>query len=192
MAQLNLFPLESVISPKWYIFKTLEIGKVHERLPLKELGECLPDQNENGKGAPGMFAMMFLKHYLNLSDRQLIDRFNTDWSLQIFCNRPLADGELIKDSNLPSRVRTYIAKHADLNQLQAVLLNYWKDDIDNTHVLSMDATCYESCIRFPTDVKLLWESNQWVYEKLLFKLCKITGTKRPRNKFVDQKRKQLT
>jgi IS5 family transposase len=198
MSQLNLFPLESIISPKWYIFKTLEIGKVHERLPLKELGDCLPDQNENGKGAPrwlsneGMFAMMFLKHYLNLSDRQLIDRFNTDWSLQIFCNRPLADGELIKDSNLPSRVRTYIAKHADLNRLQTVLLNYWKDDIDNTHVLSMDATCYESCIRFPTDVKLLWESNQWVYEKLLFKLCKITGTKRPRNKFVDQKRKQLT
>ena len=68
MAQLNLFPLKSIVSPKWYIFKTLEIGKVHERLPLKELGECLPDQNENGKGAPrwlsneGMFAMMFLKH----------------------------------------------------------------------------------------------------------------------------------
>jgi len=44
MAQLNLFPLKSIVSPKWYIFKTLEIGKVHERLPLKELGECLPPQ----------------------------------------------------------------------------------------------------------------------------------------------------
>lgn len=198
MTQLHLFPLESIVSPKWYIFKTLEIGKVHERLPLAELGTCLPPQDENSKGAPrwlsneGMFALMFLKHYLNVSDRQLMERFNTDWSLQIFCNRTLADGELIRDSNLPSRVRSYIAEYADLNQLQTVLLNHWKDDIENTHVLSMDATCYESYIRYPTDVKLLWESNQWVHEKLLFKLCKLTGTKKPRNKYVEQKRKQLS
>lgn len=198
MVQLDLFPLESIVSPKWYIFKNLEIGKVYEKLPLKELGKCLPSQNDNGKGAPrwlsneGMFALMFLKHYLNVSDYQLIERFNTDWSLQIFCNRTLAEGELIKDSNLPSRVRSYIAEHADLNEMQTVLLNHWKGDIENTHVLSMDATCYESYIRYPTDVKLLWEANQWIYDKLLFRLCRLTGIKRPRNKYVVQKRKQLS
>lgn len=198
MSQLNLFPLQSIISPKWYIFEKLEIGKFHKKLPLKELADCLPREVENSKGAPrwlsneGMFAMMFLKHYLNISDRQLVERFNTDWSLQIFCNRTLGEGELIRDINLPSRVRSHIAEHADLNQIQTVLLHHWKEDMENTHVLSMDATCYESYIRYPTDVKLLWESNQWVHEKLLFKLCKITGTKRPRNKYVEQKRKQLS
>lgn len=59
------------------------------------------------------------------------------------------------------------------------------------YCVCMDATVYESYIRFPTDVKLLWESNQWIYEKLLFKLCKLTGEKRPRNKYIDQKKKQL-
>ena len=53
-----------------------------------------------------------------------------------------------------------------------------------------DATCYESYVRFPTDVKLLWESCHWVFEKQLFRWCKILGVKRPRSKYVDQKRKQ--
>jgi hypothetical protein len=35
----------------------------------------------------------------------------------------------------------------------------------------MDATCYESCIRFPTDVKLLWECCVWIFEDQLFRLC---------------------
>ena len=26
-----------------------------------------------------------------------------------------------------------------------------------------DATCYESHMRFPTDMKLLWESLEWLY-----------------------------
>src|SRR5690606_9920097 len=55
----------------------------------------------------------------------------------------------------------------------------------------MDATCYESYIRFSTDVKLLWESCHWVFEKQLFRLCKAFGIKRPRSKYVEQKRRQL-
>ena len=54
-----------------------------------------------------------------------------------------------------------------------------------------DATCYESYIRFPTDVKLLWECCQWVFEKQLFKICKKTGIKRPRSKYHEQKKRQL-
>ena len=54
----------------------------------------------------------------------------------------------------------------------------------------MDATCYESYIRFPTDVKLLWECCQWVYEKQLYKWCGLLSIKRPRSKYLDQKRKQ--
>ncbi|MCC5922120.1 MAG: transposase [Cyclobacteriaceae bacterium] len=197
MAQFEIFPLESTISPKWYIFKNLEIGKVYDSLPLKALEQCLPSEPNDRRGAPrwfsnrGMFALMFLKHYLNISDRKLIDRFNTDWSLQLFCHRPLAENEQIKDFNLLSRVRTYIAENSDLNQVQNILLKYWEEDIENTHVLSMDATCYESYIRYPTDVKLLWESVEWVYQKLIFKISKSLNIKRPRNKFIEQKRKQL-
>ena len=139
-----------------------------------------------------MLGLMFLKHYLNLSDKQLITRFNTDWSLQLFCGKLLKQNELIRDMSLPSRIRSYVAENVDLNEVQSMLLSHWKTDMEHTHVLCMDATAYESYIRFPTDVKLLWESNQWVYEKLLFKLCRLTGEKRPRNKYIDQKKKQLT
>lgn len=79
---------------------------------------------------------------------------------------------------------------ADWQELQRVLINHWKRDMDNTHVLLMDATCYESYIRFPTDVKLLWESCRWVYEKQLYKWCGLLAIKRPRSKYIDQKRKQ--
>ncbi|TRX62720.1 hypothetical protein FNH22_01080 [Fulvivirga sp. M361] len=135
---------------------------------------------------------MFLKHYLNCSDKKLIERFNTDWPFQFFCQKVLGADQYIKDMNLPSRIRSYISEHANLNQLQAMLLTHWKGDVENTNALFVDATCYESYIRFPTDIKPLWEANQWVYEKLLFKLCALTNTKRPRNKYIDQKRKQLT
>src|SRR5690606_393767 len=67
----------------------------------------------------------------------------------------------------------------------------WKRDVNNSHVLLMDATCYESYIRFPTDVKLLWESCHWDFEKQLYRLCRVFGIKRPRSKYVEQKRKQL-
>ncbi len=42
--------------------------------------------------------------------------------------------------------------------------------VNNSHVLLMDATCYECYIRFPTDVKLQWESCHWVFEKQLYRL----------------------
>lgn len=194
--QQEIFQPQQTLDPKWYIFKNLEIGKLYSSLPLAALGECLPPPGS--QGAPrwlsnqGMFGLMFLKHYLNCSDKKLIERFNTDWSLQFSCQKVLGADQYIRDKNLPSRVRSYICEHADLNQLQAILLTHWKGDIENTNALFIDATCYESYIRFPTDIKLLWESNQWVYEKLLFKLCALTKTKRPRNKYIDQKRKQLT
>jgi hypothetical protein len=62
--------------------------------------------------------------------------------------------------------------------------------MNNTHVLLMDATCYESYLRFPTDVKLLWESCQWVYEKQIYRWCKRLSVRRPRSKYREQKQKQ--
>ena len=192
----ELFQPEVYINPKWYLFKEQDLGKIHGSIPWDELEACLPKENF-GPGAKrwfsgrGMLGLMFLKSILNVSDKQLIDRFNTDWSLQLFCNKLLKENERIKDYSIVSRIRTYLSEEVEWEQLQRVLLDYWKRDMDNTHVLLMDATCYESYVRFPTDVKLLWESCQWIYEKQLFKLCKKLRIKRPRSKYVEQKRKQL-
>jgi hypothetical protein len=32
----------------------------------------------------GYFGLMFLKHYLKLSDEKRLERFNTDWAIQMF------------------------------------------------------------------------------------------------------------
>ena len=170
------------------------MGRLHDCIPWDQLADCLPAENR-GPGAPrwcsaqGMLGWMFLKAYLNLSDEKLIERFNTDWALQLFCGKLLKDNQRIKDKAIVSRIRSYIEQHTDWQQIQDVLINHWKRDMNNTHVLLMDATCYESYIRFPTDVKLLWECCQWVFEKQLFKRCKLLSVKRPRSKYTEQKQK---
>lgn len=194
--QKEIFQPHLYFSAKLYIFKhQTPLGRLHDSIPWDQLADCLPEENQ-GPGAPrwfsaqGMFGLMFLKAYLGLSDEKLIDRFNTDWSLQLFCGKLLEDNQRIKDKAIVSRIRTYIAEDADWQQIQEVLINHWKRDMNNTHVLLMDATCYESYIRYPTDVKLLWESCQWVFEKQLYRWCKVLDIKRPRSKYIEQKRKQ--
>ena len=194
--QLEIFQPDLYLNPKWYFFKKTELGKVYDSLPWEQLSECLPEEKGTGPGASrwfsnkGMFALMFLKSYLNISDEKLIDRFNTDYSLQLFCGKLLKAEEYIGDNAIISRIRGYISENCNWSQVQTVLIEHWKRDMSNTHVLFMDATCYESYIRYPTDVKLLWESCKWVYEKGIFKVCKLFSQKRPRSKYNEQKQQQ--
>lgn len=53
-----------------------------------------------------------------------------------------------------------------------------------------DATCYESHLRFPTDVKLLWEGIVWLHRHLC-KHCRTLHIQRPRNKYLDVSRAYL-
>ena len=48
-----------------------------------------------------------------------------------------------------------------------------------------DATCYETSMRYPTNVKLLWESTEWSYKQLKL-ICKYLKIRMPRNKYEDQ------
>lgn len=194
--QLPLFKDFDGYTPKYHFFKNSTLGQIHDSIPWVELAACLPEE-KNGRGAPswfeakGMFALMFLKAYLNVSDRHLIERFNTDWSLQMFCGKLLKEDKQVKDTTIMTRIRSYIEENCEWEQIQEVLINHWKHDVNNAHVLLMDATCYESYIRYPTDVKLLWECCHWVFEKQLYRLCKILKTKRPRSKFREQKIRQM-
>jgi hypothetical protein len=90
---------------------------------------------------------------------------NTDWCLQYFCGVQLGLRK-IKDRNLVSWWRCYIAKHLDLQEIQGVLIQHWKPLMQQSHVTMMDATVYESNIRYPTDTKLLWESIEKLYALL--------------------------
>lgn len=198
MSQHSLFQDFEYQSSKWYIFKNTELGRIHGMIPWDQLSDCLPKEKQNQRGPQswfsnaGCFAVMFLKHYTNLSDEKLIDRINTDWGMQLFCGILLADNEQIKDRAIVSRIRSKISIHVNLlTDVQQSLVGHWSDYMENTDELHMDASCYESYIRFPTDVKLLWECCCWVFEKQLFPYCKTVKIKRPRSKYNDQVLKQL-
>ena len=106
---------------------------------------------------------MFLKHHLCLCDELLIQRLNTDWSMQQFCGILLKPHQIIRDTNLPSWWRGYIGQHLDITALQKVFAAYWKVEMQETRLSSEDATCYESRIAYPTPVKLLWQCCQKVF-----------------------------
>lgn len=115
---------------------------------------------------------------------------NTDYSLQLFCGIYLMPGQKIKDVKLPSKIRCELAGKLDIHSCQKALAAHWKPWLENTNVLLEDATCYETDMRFPTNVKLLWECNDWIYNQIKI-LCRYTKVRRPRSKFDEQKQKYL-
>ena len=146
-------------------FYHTDLGRLHRSIPFQELASKIPSplHIQSGRGrkpflkVEGGIALLVLKHYTGLSDEMLIDRLNTDWCMQYFCGVQL-NLRRIKDKNLVSWWRCYIARHLDVKELQSVVINYWKPYMEPRHVTMMDATVYESNIRYPTDVKLIWES----------------------------------
>jgi len=166
-------------------FLQTDLGKLYLGIPFEELAAtiCAPASAKSGLGrkpwfdVKGGIALMILKHYLGISDELLIERINTDWSMQLFCGILLKPHERIKDTNLPSWWRTYIGMHLDINAMQQRLAIYWKPFMNDTAISMQDATCYESRISFPTDVKLLWNCCKELYlfiqqERKAFKLRK--------------------
>lgn len=196
--QKKLFSEEETNDQLWYLFKNSRWGRLHATIPWEELAACLPDKKNPPGPKPyfdhqGKFALLLLKHELGVSDEALIEHINTNACLQLFCHMQLAPFQLIRDTGIVSRVRSYIAQHADLQAVQAILARHWQGEINFQHVLKMDAVCYESYIRYPTDVKLLWECCEWIYKQQLFPLRKALKVRlgKEKERFDVQHKKYL-
>ena len=68
--------------------------------------------------------------------------------MQLFCGIRLKENEEIKDKDLIWTTRKLVAQHLDVEKFQAILINYWKGELENTHMGMSDATCYESYIKY--------------------------------------------
>jgi hypothetical protein len=152
------------------VFLSTDLGQLYQSIPFQSLATkvSVPAYEKSGRGrkpflkVEGGIALMILKHYLGLSDELLLERLNTDWCMQYFCGIQLGVRK-IKDKNLVSWWRTYLGEDLNIPELQAVLIENWKPHMEQRHVTLMDATCYESHLRYPTAAKLLWESIVKVY-----------------------------
>lgn len=174
-------------------FLKTDLGKIYIAIPWFKLQRAWKIHNPK-KGPISTFnprskiALMFLKNYTQTSDKKLMEQINGNINYQFFLGLHLGVGNLLKDPKMISRIRVELAENFDLNGTQKKLFEHWKSEMQVLQKCTMDATCYESNIRYPTDQKLLWESAFWSYNQLK-KSTKALQIKRPNLKYSTLKRR---
>jgi hypothetical protein len=176
-------------------FLSTDVGQIYQAIPWEQLVALVPAPAHASSGlgckpwftVQGGIGLMLLKHYLQLSDAKLIERINTDWSLQYFCGIQLKASEIIRDKDLPSWWRVYLGTYLDIDKWQKVLAVKWKPLMKQTQTSSQDATCYESHIAHPTDVKLLWQACNETHQMIQAILTKHHKRKSRANHSLRQK-----
>jgi hypothetical protein len=187
--EINFISPQKEFSLYWESFQASELGRIYRAIPWDSLVKALKIK-ENRKGPnrifspQGMFALMFLKSYVGCSDRKLISYLNGNIDFQMFCGIFLGP-ERINNFKIVSEIRCYLSRGLDIRKLQEVLALYWKPYLNETNIMLEDATCYETSMRYPTNVKLLWESTEWSCHQLRL-ICKYLKIRMPRNKYEEQ------
>ena len=179
-------------------FAVSELGRIHAILPLKEMAEELashfpkkhPQGNKPTFPPEGEIALMFLKPYTRLSDDGLVEMLNGSIHMQMFCGVLIDPSQPIKDGKIVSAIRNRLAFRLDIVKQQSVLYKKWDSLLKDKDLCMSDATCYESYLRYPTDIKLMWECCEWLYI-LLQKNCREVGERLPRSKYNDVSRDRL-
>lgn len=177
-------------------FLSSDLGKIYESIPWEPLVKVL-GLKDSKKGPLSIFsprgkiALMFLKHYAGCSDRKLIEQLNGNLDYQFFCDLYLPIGYRIKNYKIVSAIRCEVAELLDISKLQSTLFQSWLPYLSNLDSISCDATCYESSIRYPTDVKLLWEAVSWSYKELK-SLSRRTRIKLLRTKYQKWERRYIS
>ena len=178
-------------------FAVSELGRIRALLPLKEMADELASHfpKKHSRGNTPMFppdgevALMFLKPYTGLSDDGLIEMLNGSIHMQMFCGVLIDPSRPIKDGKIVSAIRNRLAPRLDIVRQQSVLYKKW-DSMLNKDLCMSDATCYESHLRYPTDIKLMWECCEWLH-KLLQKTCREQGERLPRSKYNEVAKARL-
>lgn len=170
-------------------FHESELGRLHSVFPFERIAKesGLSEQHLGRKNIfspSAKIALMVLKAYTGFSDRQLVAHLNGNIHYQFFCGVMIEPLCPITNYKIVSAIRNEIASRLDIDSLQNVLASQWKPYLENLHVCMTDATCYESHMRFPTDMKLLWESIVWLHRHIC-RHCSDLGIRRPRNKYAD-------
>lgn len=179
-------------------FAVSELGRIRALLPLKEMADELATHfpKKHPRGNTPMFppdgevALMFLKPYTGLSDDGLIEMLNGSIHMQMFCGVLIDPSRPIKDGKIVSAIRNRLAPRLDIVRQQSVLYKKWDSMLKNKDLCMSDATCYESHLRYPTDIKLMWECCEWLH-KLLQKTCREQGERLSRSKYNEVAKARL-
>ena len=181
-------------------FENSELGRLKNLLPLHEMAESfglvsksmMPKRGRKSYFTPeGKVALMFLKMKTQMSFPKLMEEMNGNIHYQLFCDilidpvHPLTNYKLLDD------IAAELGGKLKIQELQNLLAEAWKPYMKNLDTMYTDATCYESEMRYPTDQKLLWECVEKGYD-LMCKASRQLGIHRPRTKFLDVEKANLT
>ncbi len=191
---ISLFSISENFELFYSRFLKSDLGRIHQAIPWKKIISAL-DLKEKKIGRTSLFspkgrlALMFLKNYTQVSDRKLIEQINGNLEYQFFCDINLGANRLT-NYKIISQIRCELAEKIPINELEKILYEHWKPYINEERQVLVDATCYESEVRYPSIPKLLWEAVSWLHQQLL-KSCKTLGVKMIRSRFTKWKKRYL-
>jgi hypothetical protein len=190
--EISFLSPQTEFSLYWNKFLESELGKIYQVIPWDELIKSLKlKEPRKGRGAyfnpQGKLALMFLKSYTGLSDRKLVEHLNGSLEFQMFCGIFLGPERLV-DFKFVSKIRGELAGKLQISTVQQAFAKAWKPYIHHPNVILEDATCYESYLRYPTNIKLIWECVDWMYGQMK-RTCRALKIRTPRTKFLEQKDK---
>jgi len=173
-------------------FLTSDLGKIHQAIPWDSLVATfeIKEKTSGSKmifSPKGRIALMFLKHYTCCSDRKLIEQLNSNIDYQFFCDIHLGFSKLT-NFKIVSQIRCELAAKLSIDALEKELYTYWQNHIECKDQITVDATCYESEVRYPTVQKLLWEAVDWLYDQLKTH-CQMVGLEMVRTKYLKWKKR---
>lgn len=157
-------------------FKTSELGRIKSHLPLREMAISfnLVEERPMHKRVKrdrkpfftpeGKVALAFLKMYTGLSAPKLMEALNGNIHYQIFCGIRISPENQLTNYKLIDGILLELSRKLKVQEQQKVLADAWKPYMKNLDTVYTDASCYESLMRFPTDVKLLWECTVRAYK----------------------------
>lgn len=138
----------------------------------------------------GKVALAFLKMYTGLSAPKLMDALNGNIHYQIFCGIRISPEKQLTNYKLIDSILLELSKKLKIQEQQKVLADAWKPYMKNLDTVYTDASCYESLMRFPTDVKLLWECVERAY-RMMCGISSQLGEHRLRTKYNDIEKANL-
>lgn len=176
-------------------FLESDLGKIHAAIPWESLvSQFKIKESRSGSkmlfSPQGRIALMFLKHYACCSDRKLIEQLNSNIDYQFFCDIHLGF-ERLTNFKIISQIRCELSSKLSIAHIEKELFSHWKSHISSKSQITVDATCYESELRYPTPQKLLWEAVNWLYKQLK-NTCKILQIKMLRTKFLKWKKRYVS
>lgn len=197
--ELQLFTTQDGRPLDWEVFKQHTLGQLWLTIPFHKYAEQIPYEAAK-TGRKGWFdlqggiGLQVLKHYYGVSDEKLIELLNENKMMQYFCGINLRAGQRIRDEDVVSRWRGVIGSYLSLEEvllsLQVAHVEHWQDQLTDRDANLADATCYESYVRYPTDVKLLWESITYLYGQMKI-ISRYVGLPMLRSKYKEQHKKYL-